>query len=79
VYESEDLAESSVSYTIYVHIVHEIFTAQYSYDTLSFFHVSLPYGMCSSGTPPSWSTPRGTSPNSSASGGGYGKLGCWHT
>jgi len=43
VYESEDLAESSDSYTIYVHIVHEIFTAQcytrvqYSYDTLSFW------------------------------------------
>jgi len=42
VYESEDLAESSVWYTIYVHIVHEIFTArcytrvQYSYDTLYF-------------------------------------------
>jgi len=42
VYESEDLAESSVSYTIYVHIVHEIFTSRYytrvkySYDTLSF-------------------------------------------
>jgi len=42
VYESEDLAESSDSFTIYVHIVHEIFTVrcytrvQYSYDTLSF-------------------------------------------
>jgi len=42
VYESEDLAESAVSYTIYLHIVHEIFTmwcyttVQYSFYTLSF-------------------------------------------